>query len=140
MIQVRLKTQSLRETKASEFALRFCFGGAVTVLAWWVAKQWGPVIGGMFLAFPGIFPAGVSLVEKHKTQREAAEGLQGVRSARAQAAVEAAGASAGGLGLAAFGFVLWKGLPGHSLAATQAVALLAWAGVGGFAWWLRERM
>jgi len=45
---------------------RFVFGGMVTALAGLVADHYGPILGGLFLAFPGIFPAGVSLVEKHK--------------------------------------------------------------------------
>jgi hypothetical protein len=91
-------------------------------------------------AFPGILPAGVSLVEKHKTLRESEDGKMGVRSARAEAAVEATGASAGAVGLAAFAVVLWRGLPGHGLAAVLTVAFAAWALVGWLVWWLRERM
>jgi hypothetical protein len=57
----------------------------VTVLAGFVADHYGPVLGGLFLAFPGIFPASVSLVENHKMLREKAEGKVGIWSARGQA-------------------------------------------------------
>jgi hypothetical protein len=87
-MRVKLKFDSLKETKQTEYVSRFVFGGVVTVLAGFVADHYGPVLGGLFLAFPGIFPAGVSLVEKHKTLREKAEGKHGVRSARGQASVE----------------------------------------------------
>jgi hypothetical protein len=66
-MRVKLKFDSLKQTKPTEYMSRFVFGGAVTVLAGFVADHYGPALGGLFLAFPGIFPAGVSLVEKHKT-------------------------------------------------------------------------
>jgi hypothetical protein len=131
---------SLKETKAREYCGRFVFGGVVTVLASLVAKKWGPVVGGMFLAFPGIFPAGVSLVEKHKKLREAEAGKEGTWSARGEASVEATGASCGALGLAGFAVVLWKGLPGRGLGEVLAVACAAWAAMSWVGWWVRERM
>jgi len=137
---LQIELNSLRETRAMEYVRRFAFGGAVTVLASLIAQKWGPVVGGMFLAFPGIFPPGLSLVESHKIEREKAEGKEGMQSARGEAAVEAAGASAGTLGLVAFAVVVWKGLPGHSLPVTLAEALGAWAVVSWCAWWVRERM
>jgi hypothetical protein len=38
-------------------ALRQTLGGAMTVIAGLIAARSGPVIGGLFLAFPAIFPA-----------------------------------------------------------------------------------
>jgi hypothetical protein len=101
-MRLKLRFDSLKETKPTEYVSRLVFGGVVTVLAGFVGDHYGPVVGGLFLAFPGIFPAGVSLVEKHKTQREKAEGKRGIWSARGQASVEATGASVGTLGLIGF--------------------------------------
>jgi len=84
-LRVKLQLSSLRETTAAEYAKRFVFGGLVTLSATLVADKWGPVIGGLFLAFPGIFPASVSLVEKHKIAREAAVAKQGELAARGYA-------------------------------------------------------
>jgi hypothetical protein len=134
---LKLQFESLKETKPGEYATRFVAGGVVTVLASLVAQHYGPVIGGLFLAFPAIFPAGISLVEKHKIEREAEEHKAGTISARGEAAVEATGASAGALGLAAFAVVLWK-LPAHGLLATLVIACAAWAAVSWLAWWVRE--
>ena len=52
--------------------LQATFGGAVTLLAGLTADTFGPGFGGLFLAFPAIFPA-ASLTEKHqrKTKRRA---------------------------------------------------------------------
>jgi len=139
-VLLRLQFDSLKATKASEYVWRFVFGGVVTVVASLMAHWFGPVVGGLFLAFPGIFPAGVSLVEKHKMQREAKEGKHGRRSAAAEASVEAAGASVGAIGLAAFAVVVWRGVPSHSLAAVLCCAFAAWMVVGWLFWWARERL
>ena len=46
----------LRTTKWNDYAVRFFLGGTITVVAGLIAKEFGPVIGGLFLAFPAIFP------------------------------------------------------------------------------------
>ena len=138
-MRFKLQTASLRAATPMEYAQRFVFGGLVAVAASLIADKWGPVVGGMFLAFPGIFPAGVSLVEKHKTEREATEGKTGVLSARGQASVEATGASAGTWGLAAFGLVVWKGSAVHPLPVMLGLAALAWMVVSWAVWMVRDR-
>ena len=54
-----------------EYLIRFVFGGAglVCVAAGLIAKKFGPGVGGLFLAFPAIFPAGASLVESHERKK-----------------------------------------------------------------------
>jgi hypothetical protein len=139
-MRLNLKFDSLKETKPTEYVSRFVFGGVVTVLAGFVADHYGPVLGGLFLAFPGILPAGVSLVEKHKTLREKAEGKLGTWSARGQASVEAAGASVGTLGPMRFAVVLWQGLPTHNFLFMVLTAAGTWIVVSWLFWWTRERM
>src|SRR5512142_415167 len=73
----QVQTQKLRETRWSEYALRFGFGGLVTALTGLVAKEFGPAIGGLFLAFPAILPASVTLIEKHRGKEEAGEDAGG---------------------------------------------------------------
>jgi uncharacterized protein DUF3147 len=72
---VNVSLESLRQTKWHEYALRFFFGGAVTVMAGLIAKKFGPQIGGLFLAFPAIFPASATLIEKHEKQKKQKVGL-----------------------------------------------------------------
>ena len=139
-MRLRLRFDSLRATTPLEYARHFVAGGLVTVAASLIAQRYGPVIGGLFLAFPGIFPPSISLVAKHKREREAAQGFVGVQSAQAEASVEAAGASAGAAGLGAFGLVLWKCLPGHTLLPVLLLAVAVWALVAYSMWWLREKM
>ena len=104
---VQLNPSALRETHWYKYLIRFALGGAVTVVAGLIAARFGPVVGGLFLAFPGIFPASATLIEKHVRRRKENAGLSGVRRGREAAALDAAGASLGSLGLAAFAVVIW---------------------------------
>jgi Protein of unknown function (DUF3147) len=66
---VRFKPSALRQTRWYEYLVRFVLGGAMTVVAGLIAARFGPVIGGLFLAFPAIFPASATLIEKHARER-----------------------------------------------------------------------
>ena len=79
----------------------------VTAATGIVAKEFGPAVAGLFLAFPGIFPAGVTLVERHERNRKRKRGLSGIRRGRMASAVVSAGAVLGALGLIAFGLAAW---------------------------------
>jgi len=57
-LKVSLEFDAIRPTEWHEHGTRFLFGGAVTALAGIIAKEYGPAIGGLFLAFPAIFPSG----------------------------------------------------------------------------------
>ena len=131
---------SLKATTPAEYAKRFLYGGAVALAAALIDRKWGPVVGGLFLAFPGIFPPSASLVEQHKVEREAARGKHGLLSGRGEASVEATGASIGALGLIAFAAVLWSRLPHHSAPSSLALAFLAWLIVSWLCWLIRERL
>ena len=69
-MMVHLKFGALRDVHWYEFAIRFAIGGAMTVIAGAIASHFGPAVGGLFLAFPAIFPASVTLVEKHVDSRK----------------------------------------------------------------------
>jgi hypothetical protein len=137
---IGINIAKLREGTPSEYIGRFVFGGVVTVLATLVSRHYGPVIGGLFLAFPGIFAPGLSMTEEHAIERKAEGGANGTLFARAEASVEAAGASAGALGLAAFGLTLWIGLPAHSLTLVLPLASVVWLAVSVLLWWIRKRI
>src|ERR1700676_1575032 len=102
---------ALKKSKWDEYALRFLLGGSVTLVAGLLAKKYGPVFGGLFLAFPAIFPASVTLVEKHERQKKQRAGIALTTRGRQAAALDAAGAVSGSIGLAVFAAVLWKLLP-----------------------------
>ena len=121
-----------------EHVVRFVLGGAVTVGAGLIAKHWGPVVGGLFLAFPAIFPAGATLLEEHEVQKKARIGCDGHRRGRDAAALDALGAALGAVGLGAFGRVLWRMLPEHSGWVSGGLAVVAWVVVSGVLWILRK--
>ena len=79
---VQLNPSALRETHWYEYLIRFALGGAVTVVAGLIAARFGPVVGGLFLAFPAIFPASATLIEKHVRRRKEKAGFSGVRRGR----------------------------------------------------------
>ena len=137
---IGINVAKLREGKPSEYLTRFLFGGTVTVLATLIAHRYGAIVGGLFMAFPGIFAPGLSMTETHAIERKAAAGANGILFARAEASVEAAGASIGALGMAAFAIVLWKFLPTHTLTLTLTLASAAWLLVSLILWWLRKRI
>ncbi len=136
---VKLKLSALAESRWYEYAVRFVLGGAMTALAGWIAAEWGPAVGGLFLAFPAIFPATATLVEKHERQRKEAAGLKGAKRGKEAAALEAAGAVLGSFGLAAFGAVIW-GLAPAAPGLALGLAALAWLTVSVGLWAARRHM
>jgi hypothetical protein len=136
---VRLKLSALRETHWYEYLVRFGLGGAMTVAAGLIASRFGPVFGGLFLAFPAIFPASATLVEKHVRKRKERAGLAGARRGKEAAALDAAGATLGSFGLAAFGLIIWMMIDRAPFLALV-LAAVAWLAVAVFAWTLRRRL
>jgi Co/Zn/Cd efflux system component len=133
LIHIRLAAQ--KQTKWHDHLIRFVLGGLATAVTGLIAKKYGPATGGLFLAFPAIFLASATLIEKHERERKERAGLQGMRRGEQAAALDACGAALGSIGLMAFGaMVWWKAdwpwlvLP-MALAAWTALSLMLWA------WW-----
>ncbi len=137
---IKLDLSSLRETRWSEYALRFAFGGVITVAAGLIAEKWGPSVGGLFLAFPAIFPATVTLTEKHETEKKEAKGMTGYQRGRDAAALEAVGSALGAIGLLVFGAIVWILLPRYSPYLVISSATIAWAIVSAAGWALRREL
>ena len=135
---VQAKLESLKGIAVHEWVVRFFFGGAVCVIAGLVAKRFGPGIGGLFLAFPAIFPAGASMVEAHEKKHKARAGLNGTNRGRRVAGLDAAGAALGCVGLAGFAIVCWLCLPRFGTAAVLATAGFVWVVLAVSAWLLRK--
>jgi hypothetical protein len=137
-MRVSLDLSVLARTRWYEYGLRFLFGGAITLITGLLAKRYGPVFGGLFLAFPAIFPASATLVEKHETEKKQAAGTSRTIRGRQAAALDARGAAMGSAGLMVFAFVMWKLLPTWNSAATLLTALLAWFVVSFVIWRFRK--
>lgn len=130
---------ALRGSSWQEWGLRFLLGGLATVVAGLMAKLFGPVFGGLFLAFPAIMCASATLIEKHERRKKLRAGLDGTARGRKAAALDAAGAELGAIGLAAFALLVWKQLPLHAPVPVLIAAALLWLAVSMALWWIRKR-
>jgi hypothetical protein len=135
---VQAKFAALRGITLHEYLVRFVFGGLVCVAAGLIAKRFGPGIGGLFLAFPAIFPAGASLVEAHQRKHKARKGVDGTNRGRAVASIDALGAAIGCIGLAGFALTCWIGLPRLAAYSVFALASLVWLALSVAFWLLRK--
>jgi nicotinamide-nucleotide amidase len=95
-----------------EYAERFAFAFAVSVVAGAVSRTAGPRVGGLFLAFPAILPATLTLLEKK-------EGLP-------MAVSDIRGATLGAVGMLGFA-LLAAGLMRDSASLALGGGLLLWA-------------
>ena len=106
-------------TRWREQLIRFAFGGLVTVGTGLVARRFGPEIGGLFLAFPAILPASLTLVKRHEGRGEAREA--------------AAGSRLGAVSLVAFAAAVWL-LANRGAALSLIAATIAWAALSVVLW------
>ena len=138
-MKVSANFSALKKTKWYEYAVRFLLGGSLTVIAGLLAKFYGPVFGGLFLAFPAIFPASATLVDKHEREKKQRAGIKHTTRGRQVAGVEAAGAALGSLGLATFAYIIWKLLPVWDVTGVFFTAVSAWLFISLTLWWIRKK-
>jgi uncharacterized membrane protein (GlpM family) len=110
--EIEVKAGKLRETRARDWLIRFGFGAGVSALAGIVAAVAGPRVGGVFLAFPAILLASLTLVAKE----------DGVRQSRN----EARGATYGTLGLVVFALTATVLVGRSPVWEALVVATIAW--------------
>jgi hypothetical protein len=134
---IKVNFSALGQSKWYEHAERFCYGGIATVLTGLIASRFGPEIGGLFLAFPAIFPAAASLVEKHERQKKERAGMRGGFRGTEVAGVEAGGTAMGSVGLMAFGVIAWNLIPKFPPWIALLVATVGWLVVSMGVWRLR---
>ncbi len=139
-MSIKINLAALKETKWHEYAIRFLFGGLVTVATGLIATAFGPTVGGLFLAFPAIFPATATLIASHEKEKKHRAGLEGTRRGRDAAALDARGTAIGTIGLLVFGTIVWKLLPAYPVCLVLAFASSAWFAVSILLWRLRIAM
>ena len=139
-MKIRIDTRAFRDTELHEYAARFFFGGAVTVLAGLIAQNFGPTVGGLFLAFPAIFPASATLMEKHQRRKKLRAGVNPGFRGRDAAALDAAGATMGCVGLLIFALFIWKLLPQHSAPLILSAGTFVWLTVSVGIWQICEHL
>ena len=139
-MKVKASLAPLKQTKWYEYATRFLIGGAITVFAGLVAKKFGPTVGGLFLAFPAIFPASATLIEKHERQKKERAGKQPGHRGQDAAALDAVGAAMGSIGLIAFAILVWFALPRFPTWAALVGGAIAWFAVSICIWKICDRL
>jgi low temperature requirement protein LtrA len=123
---VQVQPQKAEHTSWKAYAIRFMFGGVITAAVGIISQAFGPVVAGLFLAFPAILPASLTLIAQ--------------KSDKKQAGMDARGAALGSIGLIAFGATIWL-LSAHSAGwATLLVASIAWFCVSILCWLVYCRM
>lgn len=117
-----------RDIRARDLLVRFGFGALTSAGAGIITIAFGSRTGGIFLAFPAILAATVTLIESEETASDARE--------------DARGALVGSLAMAGFAAVaaaLFTELPGGTV---LVIATVAWVGIAipvYFALWRRSR-
>ena len=102
----------LSKASLGEVAIRFVFGATIALMAAVVAHFFGAKAGGLFLAFPAVLPATLTLIER--------------KEGTTKAWADASGGALGAVGLAAFALTASLLLRWNPVAALL-LALLAWA-------------
>lgn len=98
-----------------DYALRFGFGAGISLVAGLMGMWLGPKFGGVWLGFPAILPASLTLVQK--------------KDGKEQAAIDSEGAVLGAIAFVVYAVIVvllvtrWVVLP------TLVVALLVWLAV-----------
>lgn len=139
-MRIQIDPGTLRRIRWYEFGVRFLFGGLITAVTGILAKKFGPGVGGLFLAFPAIFPASATLIEKHEKEKKERQGLHGSARGKKAASVDAAGAAIGSLGLLIFAFLVYRLLPTHTAWLVLTSGTVAWLATSLLLWQMRKRM
>jgi len=138
-MRIRINSSAMKETRWYQLAIRFCIGGLITAATGLIAKRYGPAVGGLFLAFPAIFPASATLIEEHEKQEKQEAGLKAETRARQAVSVDAAGAAIGSIGLLVFALVVTEFVEKFTPWLVILAATAAWAAVSFLLWLLRTR-
>ncbi|MHC1950029.1 DUF3147 family protein [Bradyrhizobium sp. UFLA06-06] len=139
MTPVRVSLSPLRESRWTEYLIRFVLGGGVTVLTGLISSTCGAYVGGAFLALPAIFCASATLIEKHEIRRKRNAGFDGTWRGQQAAALDAVGAALGAVGMLAFAIVFSLTVD-RSVAAAFIAASLAWLISSVAAWYVCREM
>ena len=131
---IGINSGALGQQRVRDVALRFALGGLISAAAAVIAARFGPRAGGVFLAFPAILPASLTLVAKHHETRKRRAGLNGTVRAKQAAALDALGAVLGSAGLLAFALTVKAMVTREPHGLTLAAATAAWLVTATLAW------
>ena len=136
---IKAEIAELKQTNWRECLVRFAAGGLITAGAGMIADAYGPKVGGLFLAFPAIFPATLTMIAKHEREKKERQGVSGHRRGIDAAGVDAFGAAMGSVGLIAFALLGWRLLPEQPPGFVLLLAAAAWFNVAVATWLIWKR-
>ena len=73
----RVEFSRLRNIKLHEYAIRFMFGGTISVICAIIGHQTNSYLGGVFTAFPAILLASLTLIGHHDGDGQSSEDAEG---------------------------------------------------------------
>jgi hypothetical protein len=91
------------------------FGAAIALVAGLIGMAFGPKLGGVFLAFPAILPASLTLIQKKEGKEEAS--------------IDSVGAVLGAIAMIVFAVVVFLSVTTWGVVPSVGFALLLWVGV-----------
>lgn len=107
----RLNLEALNGKRPKDYLVRFAFGASIALIAALISLK-SQLFGGMFLAFPAVLPASLTLIERDLGKKEAS--------------IDAEGAIIGAFGLLAFALVAAFGINAIGAVPALVVAAAAW--------------
>ena len=111
----RVDPGKVHSQRFGDYALRFAFGAAIALIAGVAGMVFGPKVGGLFLAFPAILPASLTLIQKKEGKDEAA--------------IDSVGAVLGAVAMIAFAVVITVLATSWGAVPAVLVALVVWLAV-----------
>jgi len=108
----RFEPGRIKEARFRDYAIRFAFGGTISVVAALIGAVLKEPIGGIFTAFPAIMLASLTLIDKAED--------------REHASYDAVGAALGAVGFIACAFFISRTLGQWPVAASLGMGILIW--------------
>jgi hypothetical protein len=108
----RFQLGRIKEARFRDYAIRFAFGGTISVVAALIGAVLKEPIGGIFTAFPAIMLASLTLIDKAED--------------REHASYDAVGAALGAVGFIACAFFISRTLGQWPVAASLGMGILIW--------------
>lgn len=105
----------IKSNRFRDYALRFVFGAGIALAAGVIGTWFGPKVGGLFLGFPAILPASLTLIQK--------------KEGRDEASVDSVGAMLGAAALTAFAVVVVATVMGVGVVPCLLIAFMVWLAV-----------
>ena len=110
-----LQPEEVGTHRFRDYAVRFVFGAAIALVAGLIGTAFGPKLGGVFLAFPAILPASLTLIQE--------------KEGKEQASIDSIGAVLGAIAMIAFAMTVFLSVTSWGVVPSVGFALSVWLGV-----------